>query len=72
MNKKLKKNFIIGIALGIVLIITAIIVGIITENDIGFVFAGIGTSIIGISILIFINKNHKSTLSNKEENKNDE
>lgn len=45
-----------GIISGSTLIIIAILIGIIFRNDIGFVFAGIGTVIIGISILAYINK----------------
>jgi hypothetical protein len=62
----LKWNIKIGIIIGIALIITGIVVGIITENDIGFFFAGMGTSVIGISILVFINNNHKGTKENDD------
>lgn len=62
----LKWNIKIGFILGVALIITGIIVGILTENDIGFFFAGMGTSIIGISILVLINNNHKETKENDD------
>ena len=62
----LKWNIKIGIIIGIALIITGIVVGIITENDIGFFFAGMGTSVIGISILVFINNNQKGTKENDD------
>ena len=65
----MKWNIKIGIIVGLALILTGIIGGLLTENDIGFFLAGIGTSIIGISILILINKNHKGLLSiDKKEN----
>lgn len=51
----IKHGFITGIAL----IILAIGIGIITRNDIAFVFAGIGTMIIGFTTLIYINKGDK-------------
>lgn len=41
---------------GTILILIAIVIGIAFQNDIGFIFAGIGTVIIGISILRYINK----------------
>lgn len=67
---KLKRNLIIGLIIGLIFIILAIIIGVITENDIGFVFAGIGTIIIGFSILLFINKNNKNILPKQKENIN--
>lgn len=68
---KLKKKLRIGLITGVALIVIAILIGIITENDIGFLFAGIGTIIIGISILLFINKNTKSSLSEQKDKEND-
>lgn len=53
---KNKLNFRNGMITGFLLIIIAILIGIIFQHDIGFVFAGIGIVIIGISILIKINK----------------
>lgn len=66
MKNKLK----IGLITGVALIVVAILIGIITENDIGFVFAGIGTIIIGFSILLFINKNTKNSLPKHIEDEN--
>ena len=54
-----KFNSKIGIIIGITIIIFAIIIGAISGNDIGFLLAGIGTIIMGISILAFINKDNK-------------
>lgn len=67
----MKWNIKIGIIFGIDLILIGIIGGLLTENDIGFFLAGMGTSIIGISILIFINNNHNGTLS-VEQKENDD
>lgn len=47
-----------GIIIGITIIIFAIIIGIISGNDIGFLLSGIGTIIMGISILAHINKDN--------------
>lgn len=52
MKDKLK----IGIFLGCFLILIAILIGVILEHDVAFIFGGIGTIIIGITILIYINK----------------
>lgn len=54
----MKKNskLINGLIIGIVFVIIAISIGIIFQHDIGFIFGGIGTVIIGISILTYINK----------------
>ncbi len=49
-------NYKSGFIIGFILIIIAILIGIIFEHDIAFVFAGLGTVIIGISILTIINK----------------
>ena len=49
-----------GLLFGIILIIIAILIGIIFRNDIGFIFAGIGVVIIGISILAYINKGNNT------------
>ena len=68
---RLKNKLKIGLITGGALIIIAILIGLITENDIGFVFAGFGTVIIGISILLFINKNNKSSILEKNDEKND-
>lgn len=54
--KKFKPK--VGIIIGIIIIIFAIIIGIISGNDVGFLLAGIGTIIMGISILAFINKDN--------------
>ena len=53
---KNKNSFKKGILFGFLLIVIAILIGIIFQHDIGFVFAGIGIVVIGISILIKINK----------------
>ena len=50
----IKTGFIIGISL----IVVAIIIGLIFNSDIGFMLSGIGTVIIGISILRHINKDN--------------
>lgn len=54
-DNNLKKSFIVGI--GFILI--AFLIGIIFQHDISFIFAGIGTIIIGITILAYINKDGK-------------
>lgn len=51
-----KFNYKTGLIIGFALIIVAILIGIIFQHDIGFLFAGSGTIIIGISILTHINK----------------
>lgn len=57
-NINLKSGFIIGF----ILIGIAILIGLIFRHDIAFVFAGLGTVIIGISILTIINKgNNKNS-----------
>ncbi len=48
-----------GLILGSLLIVIAILIGIIFRHDIAFIFAGIGTSIIGITILAYLNKGDK-------------
>ena len=48
-----------GFIIGTCLILIAIVVGLLTGNDIGFVFAGIGVMVIGISTLVYINKGDK-------------
>lgn len=48
-----------GLLLGIILIIIAILIGIIFRHDIAFIFAGIGTVIIGITTLMYLNKDDK-------------
>ena len=53
-----KFNSKIGIITGITIIIFAIIIGIISGSDIGFLLSGIGTIIMGISILTYINKDN--------------
>ena len=45
-----------GFIIGITLILIAILIGIIFNNDIAFVFAGLGLVMIGISTLRHINK----------------
>lgn len=52
---KIKTGFIIGVAL----IFVAILIGILFRHDVAFIFAGIGTSIIGITILAYLNKDDK-------------
>jgi hypothetical protein len=53
-----KFNSKIGIIIGITIIIFAIIIGIISGSDLGFLLSGIGTIIMGISILTYINKDN--------------
>lgn len=53
------KKVIRGLIIGIVFIIVAILIGIFLQHDIAFIFAGIGTIIIGITILTYINKDGK-------------
>lgn len=48
-----------GIIIGAILILIAILIGILFQHDIGFIFAGIGTIIIGITILTYLNKDDK-------------
>lgn len=48
-----------GFMIGGILILIAILIGIIFQHDIGFIFAGIGTIIIGITILTYLNKDDK-------------
>lgn len=48
-----------GFIIGGILILIAILIGIIFQHDIGFIFAGIGTIIIGITILTYLNKDDK-------------
>ncbi len=55
MKDKLK----IGIFLGSILILIAILIGIILEHDVAFIFGGIGTIIIGITFLAYINRGDK-------------
>ncbi len=62
MSDKCKK----GLILGIFLIGIAIIIGILFQHDIAFVFAGIGTILIGITFLAWINGN-KQKEEKKEE-----
>lgn len=49
-------NFKSGFIIGFILIGIAILIGYIFEHDVAFIFAGLGTVIIGISILTIINK----------------
>lgn len=55
LDAKLKK----GLIIGFVLIIISSLIGLIFQHDIAFIFAGIGTIIIGISFLSYINKDGK-------------
>ena len=48
-----------GLLLGFILIVIAILIGIIFMHDIAFIFAGIGTIIIGITTLMYLNKDDK-------------
>lgn len=52
--KKLKYK--IGFIIGASLIVAAILIGILLNNDIAFIFAGIGLVITGISTLAHINR----------------
>ena len=45
--------------LGAILITIAILIGIIFRHDIAFVFGGCGTIVIGITILMYLNKDDK-------------
>ena len=49
----------IGIFLGCILILIAILIGIIFEHDVAFIFGGSGTIIIGITVLFYINQGDK-------------
>ncbi len=60
MAVKKKKNVKMGFIIGLCLVVIAILIGIIFEHDIAFVFAGLGTVIIGISILAIINKGNNT------------
>ena len=53
-----KMKYKIGLIIGISLVIIGILIGIILNNDIGFIFAGLGTATIGISTLAYINRNN--------------
>ncbi len=55
-----KKNWKIGLIIGISLILIGILIGIIFGSDIGFIFSGIGIVIMGISILRYINKGNNN------------
>lgn len=48
-----------GIILGVLLIVIAILIGIIFMHDIGFIFAGVGVIIIGVTILAYLNRSDK-------------
>lgn len=48
-----------GFLLGAILILIAILIGIIFRHDIAFIFGGIGTIVIGITILMYLNKDDK-------------
>ncbi len=65
MNDKCKK----GLFLGILLIGIAIIIGILFQHDIAFVFAGIGTILIGIVFLAWINGDRKKEKEKEEDQK---
>lgn len=65
MNDKCKK----GLFLGILLIGIAIIIGILFQHDIAFVFAGIGTILIGIVFLAWINGDRKKEKETEEDQK---
>lgn len=52
----MKDKLRIGIFLGCILILIAILIGVIFEHDVAFIFGGIGTIIIGITFLFYINK----------------
>lgn len=54
-----KINYKNGIVIGCISVLIGIIIGVTLESDIGFVFAGLGTMIIGFSTLTFINKKEK-------------
>lgn len=47
-----------GLLIGSFFIIVAIAIAIFFQHDIGFVFAGIGTIIIGITFLAYINQDN--------------
>lgn len=59
MKKKFDGKLIESFTIGVVFILIAILIGILFQHDIGFIFAGIGTIIIGITILAYINKDGK-------------
>lgn len=56
-----------GLAFGVLLILISIAIGILFQNDIGFIFAGIGTVIIGITILMLINQDGKEKNGQKKD-----
>ncbi len=56
-----------GLAFGVLLILISIAIGILFQNDIGFIFAGIGTVIIGITILMLINQDEKEKNGQKKD-----
>jgi len=45
--------------IGVILIMIAILIGILFRHDIAFIFGGVGTIIIGITILAHLNKDDK-------------
>ncbi len=55
-----------GYAFGILLILIAIAIGIFFQNDIGFLFGGVGTIIIGITLLMHMNEHFKKQGLNEE------
>lgn len=56
---KTKPNYKIGFIIGCALIIIAILIGIIFEHDIAFIFGGMGVVVCGITALIYINKGNE-------------
>lgn len=49
-----------GLLLGCLFIMIAIAIAVFFQHDIGFIFAGIGTIIIGITFLAYINKDENN------------
>ncbi len=55
MNTKYRNSFCLGMSL----VLVALAIGIFLESDIGFLFAGAGIIIIGITFLAYINRNNQ-------------
>ncbi len=56
---KKMENYKIGFIVGIVLIVIAILIGLIFQHDIAFVFGGLGIVSIGVATLLYINKGNQ-------------
>ena len=56
---KKMENYKIGFIVGIVLIVIAILIGLIFQHDIAFVFGGLGIVSIGVATLLYINRGNQ-------------